>query len=113
MNPLSPSQWDTIDEGDSRLTPELAAVLEAYLIQLEQGTAPSTEELLAQHPDLADQLRSYLSSIDFLHRAATNLRGNASPSAIRLSAALQGETPRQLGDYVILREVGRGGMGVV
>lgn len=113
MKPQSPSQWDTIDEGDPQLTPELAAVLEAYLVDLERGAAPSIEDLVARHPQWADQLRSYLSSIDFLHHAATNLREPAAASDGSRPELPGGQVPRQLGDYVILREVGRGGMGIV
>ncbi len=60
MNPLSPSEWETITQTDQRLTPELAAILEGYLLELEQGAAPDPERLIARHPDLEDELRSFL-----------------------------------------------------
>jgi tRNA A-37 threonylcarbamoyl transferase component Bud32/outer membrane protein assembly factor BamB len=75
----------------------LAQILDQYLADLQAGRAPNASALLAAHPELADQLRQCLSGIDFVHRVS-----HAS-----------GETPAQLGDFRIVREVGRGGMGVV
>ena len=43
----------TVMEKETRL----AEVLDAYLAELEAGTAPGPEELLARHPDLAADLR--------------------------------------------------------
>ena len=88
---------------------ELAEILERYLAELERGAAPDRSVLLAAHPDLADELRPYLDSLDKLHVATHDLR------AMR---TLGGNGPvepaaKQLGDYKIIREIGRGGMGVV
>jgi serine/threonine protein kinase/Tfp pilus assembly protein PilF len=86
-------------------------ILEGYLGQLEQGLPPDADELLAQHPELADVLRVYLEKLALLHHAATGLR---SPNQAEdpAPAALLPERGR-LGDFRIIREVGRGGMGVV
>jgi hypothetical protein len=72
-------------------------VLERYLADLQEGHAPPREELLASHPDLATQLEACLAGIEFIHRTAQPPDG----------------TPQRLGDFRIVREIGRGGMGVV
>ena len=72
-------------------------MLDQYLADLEAGHGPSREKLLAEHPALASQLEPCLSGIEFIHHAA---RGVA-------------DAPTRLGDFQIVREVGRGGMGVV
>jgi serine/threonine protein kinase len=91
---------------------QVLKVLEEYLAKLEHGAPPHPEELLAEHPDLTDQLQAYLASLDFLHKAALSLHGPPRPESPRADdpdAAQFG----CLGDFRILREVGRGGMGVV
>jgi serine/threonine protein kinase/Flp pilus assembly protein TadD len=88
----------------------LAEVLDAYLAALEAGTPPDMEELLARYPDLAGDLRECLASLAFIRRAEVR----ASGPGIEGNAPSEGETAGGvLGDFRILREVGRGGMGVV
>src|SRR5262245_49851214 len=99
-------------------TAEVLHVLEEYLLELEKGARLDPEGLLARHPHLADPLRACLASLEFLHDAARNLRGpdaeqarppDAGPASGEASAPRCG----LLGDFQIVREVGRGGMGVV
>ncbi|MCC6491981.1 MAG: serine/threonine protein kinase [Pirellulales bacterium] len=88
----------------------LAAVLDRFMCELEAtGLPPDVERLAAQHPDLADELRSYAESLQLLHHMTSGMRppADAEPSAEAPPAA------KRLGDYEIIREVGRGGMGVV
>jgi serine/threonine protein kinase/Flp pilus assembly protein TadD len=88
----------------------LVQVLDAYLAALHEGTPADPAELLARYPDLADDLRECLASLEFIRRADVQPEhwsaGGLVPG--------EGESPaRMLGDFRILREVGRGGMGVV
>jgi Flp pilus assembly protein TadD/serine/threonine protein kinase len=92
-------------EKDLRLT----QVLDAYLAGLAEGTAPEPDELLARHPDLAADLQACLSCLAFIRQAARPADGTSAASA----AAGQEQAPRELGDFRIVREIGRGGMGVV
>src|SRR5262249_23601675 len=61
---------------------------------------------LARHPDLADALAKALDGLDFIQSIAPRLRHPAAP-------AVEVEPEAPLGDFRILHEVGRGGMGVV
>jgi predicted Ser/Thr protein kinase len=78
-------------------TLQLARVLEEYEAALEAGREPDREAILAAHPGLADQLAPALAGLAFLHRAEAQPR----------------QVPAQLGDFQIVGEIGRGGMGVV
>ena len=85
------------DLGES----ELQAILEEYLDALTEGAAPDQEEYIARHPALADALRGVFRTLDFV--VATGRRLNAGNL----------ERGCVLGDYRIVREMARGGMGVV
>jgi hypothetical protein len=79
----------------------LSEVITAYLQALDAGQAPDRAEVLANHPGLAAELRRFFATQDRL----TELAGPLRPE---LPAA-----PRRFGDYEVLGEIGRGGMGVV
>ena len=88
----------------------LARILDDYLVAIEQGLPVSPEELLAKHPDDAAQLRGYLSGLELFHAAA-----GVSPARMQ-GSLISGGIPQPMqtiGDYQLVREIGRGGMGVV
>jgi serine/threonine protein kinase/tetratricopeptide (TPR) repeat protein len=105
MSSVSQPLNDLLDAGNDDLSSELALVLERYLEDLEQKRSPDVEALLAAHPQHAESLRAYLASINFLYQAGGQHSGPDATTAAGPS--------RALGDYRMLREVGRGGMGVV
>ena len=86
----------------------LAEILERYLTEQEKGGAPDTQRIIAEHPDLAEPLAVYFDSLDFLHQAAVGL--GRTDGQVRSKSRVSQEP---LGDYRIVREIGRGGMGVV
>jgi serine/threonine protein kinase/tetratricopeptide (TPR) repeat protein len=88
--------------------PEVIAILDDYLAAIEQGEPVELDELLARRPELADELTAYFDSINFLHLAAPDLTSLADSASL-----LEDWTGRTLGEYEIVRELGRGGMGVV
>jgi WD40 repeat protein len=103
----------------------LQEVLVAYLEAAERGRAPSTEELLTRHPEFAAELTEFLANRAHLDGLAAPLRAVAEAaraeaderrtrdgSTAPLSAG-PGCTVRYFGDYELLEEIARGGMGVV
>ncbi len=97
------------------LTPDqqhrLSEILDRYLSALERGLPPHPETLLADHPDLAAPLRLYLSSLDALHDVAGVF--GKSPQDAQPNLPALDEHEQRLGDFVLVREIGRGGMGIV
>ncbi len=84
--------------------------LDEYLAAAEVGTAPPREEFLARYPALADDLDACLAALAFIGRAADGPRALAAGLA---KAQPPEQAIGQLGDFRLIREVGRGGMGVV
>jgi serine/threonine protein kinase len=92
--------------------PRLAQALEEYLTALEAGQKPDRREFQARYADVAEALEGCLESLEALHATVPRLipadeLAGVAPGPFSAEAA----TP--LGDFRILREVGRGGMGVV
>jgi serine/threonine protein kinase len=75
---------------------EIVRILDEYLDSLKSDHPQSRQELLQRYPHVASQIEACLAGLDFIHGRNPN----------------QG-TPQQLGDFRIIREVGRGGMGAV
>ncbi len=87
----------------------LSEILDDYLRALDTGVPPAPEDLLTAHPDLATVLEPYLESLVGLHDVAAAFGGGASNSVAPTAASNE----KRLGDYVLLNEIGRGGMGIV
>ena len=111
MSQLRPVPFETSANSEREPNPTVLRILEDYLAQLEKGIPPDPEALLRKHPEVADLLQEYLASLQFLHNAALKLR-NDSESGGSVPLSRSKET-WQLGDYRVIRELGRGGMGVV
>lgn len=93
----SPVPEPTCDYAAEATAAELVQILDAYMAELQAGKAPSKAELLARHPQHAAQLEACLAGLEFIHGTETATPGRQ----------------QRLGDFRIIREVGRGGMGAV
>ncbi|MCI0358263.1 MAG: protein kinase [Planctomycetaceae bacterium] len=91
----------------------LAMILDEYLLGLERGEPIEPEALLSRHPDVANQLHGYLSGLALFHQAVAN-RPPQSAMIVSGGPGLGGSgLGGQLGDFQLVREIGRGGMGIV
>jgi serine/threonine protein kinase/Tfp pilus assembly protein PilF len=91
----------------------LTQALEEYRRLLEAGAGPDRAEFLARHPDLGEALAECLSGLEFVHAVAPAVSGAAAETATAADASAGVGPGAPLGDFRIIREVGRGGMGVV
>ena len=103
MNPTAGRTDAPADED-----PRLIGAAQEYLAALEAGRRPNRAEFVARFPGLAEPLTAYLDALDMVHGAGPLLpRPSTRPAA-------DGPPPVEaLGDFHIVREIGRGGMGVV
>src|SRR5580704_14580747 len=93
-------QYDLLD----RLAEEFAA-------RFRRGERPSLKEYTDRYPDLADEIRDLFPAMIKVEQAEGGRQGEEAGPAWNPQAA--SPPSRQIGDYRILREIGRGGMGVV
>jgi WD40 repeat protein len=112
-------------ESSSSREERVNAVIADYLEAVAVGKRPDRAAILAQHPDLADDLQRFFADQDHFGQVA----GQLGPAVQRPPAAVSeaptlppGEpslapaapiTVRYFGDYELLDEIARGGMGVV
>jgi len=119
MNSESDDRRGAVDDPSAALLnaaddgvddPRVLAALQRYMDALDAGQAPERHEFLAAHPDIATTLATCLESLALVHSVAPRLRKQVSDSVgLDTTAAL----PAALGDFRVIREIGRGGMGVV
>ncbi len=101
VQPRSASRTDSIQ----------AELIERYLQRLQAGETVDSSEFAAQYPEHAEALRQLLPALQMMAElSGSAVRDRSGPPS---SDAISGPELGVVGDFRILREVGRGGMGVV
>src|SRR5690349_12007718 len=77
---------------------------EEFAERLRRGERPTLTEYEQQYPELAEEIRELFPTLLMMEQLKPN-------SADDVGVA--GRQPERIGDYRLLREIGRGGMGVV
>ena len=94
------SEFDPVDD-----------LAEEFLERYRRGERPSLTEYTGKHPDLAERIRAVfpaLVAMEEIGRGGGQVIGHhVGPSGSMTP------TPQRLGDYLLLRRVGAGGMGIV
>jgi hypothetical protein len=96
----------TFDPSDDT---RLAAALVEYCALVDEGLRPVRSEFLARYGSIAGPLGECLAGLELFNHAACEFQ----PSADRDPADGPADHPSMLGEFRIIREIGRGGMGVV
>ncbi|MGN6369497.1 MAG: serine/threonine-protein kinase [Phycisphaerae bacterium] len=96
-----------LSEGPAE-DPRLLGAVREYMNALDAGLRPSRREWLERYPEIAKELAACLDGLAFVHSAAGKM--HAAEGAPDFP---EGTMARPLGDFRLIKEIGRGGMGVV
>src|SRR5689334_18893252 len=98
------------DSSDDRNPVERLA--EEFLRRHRRGEHPPLTEYVDRHPEWAGEIRELFPALVMMERLKPAL-GDVTGSFLGGTGVEPGRVPERLGDFRILREVGRGGMGIV
>src|SRR5258708_7831715 len=89
---------------------QLERVIADYIRECEGGALPNRRQILDRHPELAEELRQFFAQRDRMNQLAAPIRqfGDA-----LIHAVGPGHEISYVGNYELLEEIARGGMGVV
>ena len=93
---------------DEQPSEHISSLIDEFFDRRRAGENLTPERFLAEHPQVAQELRPHLASVSLYERAW--------PLAAAAAAAEAGRTPTELRaveGYELIEEIGRGGMGVV
>ena len=97
-----------MDSSSSDRDP-IETLAEEFLARRRRGERPTVEEYAARHPALAEAIRAVFPAMILVDELGAG--AGAAPTGDR--PATRVSESEQVGDYRIVREIGRGGMGVV
>jgi serine/threonine protein kinase len=87
---------------------DVEKLADEFMAAYRAGKRPSIVEFARQYPELAEELQDLLQALVLLEQNAPQRDATEA-----FAAVAQRTVPHEIGDYLILREIGRGGMGVV
>jgi WD40 repeat protein len=103
------------EEPENADDDQLTAAIEEYYRWVERHPGVDRRVFLVAHPDLAEELNDFFATLDEMDRLAKTAPHSAAGRFAVPRAAVEEplQTVRYFGDYELLAEVARGGMGVI
>src|SRR5262245_45471996 len=89
---------------------KLDELAEEFAARYRRGERPAISEYTQRYPELADQIGDIFPTLVIMEQAGAATTSGVGPANVALSSF---QCPERLGEYRILREIGRGGMGIV
>ena len=86
---------------------------EEFAERIRSGESPQIDEYCGSHPEHAEMIRAVFPSIQMVERASQREEQHRRSGQSESGSASMLSMPQTLGDFQLIREIGRGGMGVV
>ena len=100
---------NNMNESDSD-KPHAYDLIEEYLERLRCGSNPTIEEYIKRYPELAEQILDLFPAMALMEEVS--LEGDLDPARFSKAEVDTGGSTRE-DDFHVIREIGRGGMGIV
>jgi eukaryotic-like serine/threonine-protein kinase len=88
---------------------DVEVLAEAFLVDYRAGMRPCAEDFVERFPQLAGEIQDLLKAILILEENSQL----PEDSGLEVEAPATGSRPAKIADFKIIREIGRGGMGIV
>jgi serine/threonine protein kinase len=99
----SAAQNETLTHGDRDPFDQVA---EEFAERCRKGESPSISEYEARYPEFAPRIRKLLPTVAMMEQLKRDAQASTGGEPVR-------SIPERLGEFRVLRELGRGGMGIV
>lgn len=103
---FSPDSHHAIKNLTPPAQPDLEQIADEFINQIRNGEKPEVSSYAKRYPELASEIEEFFPAI-------AALEGGKYADQPHGKVSLGASTPERLGDFKIVREIGRGGMGVV
>ena len=112
--PLASGHSTDVPADDLLEDPRIFAVVQEYMTQLESGKNPNRAEYVSRYPELSDAVRQCLEGLEIVRAEAPPSQSAATRGRSNVPQHAGIDVPANpLGDFQIVRELARGGMGIV
>ncbi len=102
---------ETWNEDNTEVRNPVELVADEFASSVRKGESPSIEEYVKRLPHREEEVRAVLQSILMMERVSGHERERL--SQLRKTSRFSQKQPESLGDFRILKEIGRGGMGII
>ncbi len=115
MNAPEADPGTALPSGEAdRASDRLESIAEAFVEAFHRGERPEVGEYARMHPELGKEIRELFPTLVLMEQAGQrDQRERGSSRSSSGSIRAREPLPSQMGEYRIVRELGRGGMGVV
>ena len=108
---VADSANDGATEHDERHPVDILA--DEFAAKINDGEQPSIDDYAARYPEHAALIRSVFPSLELVRRVSARVDQHRSNDSSNIAKSIRDASPELIGDFQIVREIGRGGMGVV